>query len=120
MTREKILAQASEQFICIIDDSKLVQKLGSFPLPVEVIQMAQSRVALDLVKIGGRPVLREGFLTDGKNIILDVHNLEILEPIKKEQDINNMPGVVTNGIFALRPANKLLISKDSGIEIMEN
>lgn len=120
LTREKILAQASEQFICIIDDSKLVQKLGSFPLPVEVIQMAQSRVALDLVKIGGRPVLREGFLTDGKNIILDVHNLEILEPIKMEQDINNMPGVVTNVIFALRSANKLLISKDSGIEIMEN
>ena len=120
LTREKIVAQASDKFLCMIDDSKLVQKLGKFPLPVEVIQMAQSRVALDLVKIGGRPVLRENYFTDSQNIILDVHNLEILEPIKLEQDINDMPGVVTNGIFALRPADKLLVSGNNGIEIIEN
>ena len=120
LTREKIVAQASDKFLCMIDDSKLVQKLGKFPLPVEVIQMAQSRVALDLVKIGGRPVLRENYFTDSQNIILDVHNLEILEPIKLEQDINDMPGVVTNGILALRPADKLLVSGNNGIEIIEN
>ena len=118
LTREKIIANASKSFICMIDDSKLVKALGKFPLPIEVIGMAQSFVALELIKIGGRPVYRDGFKTDNGNIILDVHNLEISEPIALEEKINNIPGVVTNGLFALRPADHLLISNGNNIELL--
>lgn len=109
LTREKIVASASKRFVCIADESKLVDVLGDFPLPVEVIPMARSTVARELVRIGGRPELRENFTTDNGNIILDVHGLSITEPLKLEQEINNIPGVVTNGIFALRPADVLLL-----------
>lgn len=116
LTREKIVAAASEKFICVADESKLVGVLGKFPLPVEVIPMARSQVAREFVKLGGQPVLRQGFTTDNGNIILDVHNLEILEPAKLEAHINNIPGVVTVGIFALRPADVLLLGTDTGIK----
>ena len=118
LTREKIVAAASEKFVCIADESKLVDVLGKFPLPVEVIPMAQSYVAREIVKMGGRPVLREGFTTDNGNIILDVHDLEIMEPTKLEQQINNVAGVVTNGLFALRPADILLLGKPDGVETL--
>lgn len=110
LTREKIVAAAAEKFICIADNSKQVPILGTFPLPIEVIPMARSYVARELVKLGGSPVYREGVITDNGNQILDVWNLQILEPIKLEQTINNIPGVVTNGIFALRPADILLVA----------
>lgn len=120
LTREKIVAYASDTFICMIDDSKFVKSLGNFPLPIEVIKMSQSLVAREMVKLGGRPVLRENFVTDNGNIILDIHNLQISEPLKLEQSINNMPGVVANGIFAMRPANKLIIAKNDGIDLLED
>ena len=120
LTREKIVAYASDTFICMIDDSKFVKSLGNFPLPIEVIKMSQSLVAREMVKLGGRPVLRENFVTDNGNIILDIHNLQISEPLKLEQAINNIPGVVTNGIFAMRPANKLIIANNNGIDILED
>ena len=116
LTREKIVASASDKFVCIADDSKLVGTLGNFPLPVEVIPMARGSVARQLVKLGGVPELREGFTTDNGNIILDVHNLEILEPVKMEMQISAYAGVVTVGIFAIRPADVLLLGTDSGIE----
>ncbi len=109
LTREKIVAGASRRFVCIADESKLVDVLGAFPLPIEVIPMARSYIARQLVKHGGTPVLREGFVTDNGNVILDVHNLKILEPAKLEVELNNLPGVVTNGLFALRPADVLLL-----------
>ena len=115
LTREKILAHNSKQFICIVDDSKKVDMLGNFPLPIEVIPLSRSTVSLELIKHGGRPVLRENFVSDNGNLILDVHNLKIMEPIKLEQSINNIPGVVTNGIFALDHANVLLCASDSGV-----
>lgn len=115
LTREKIVANASSKFVCIADDSKLVDTLGKFPLPVEVIPMARGSVARELVQIGGTPELREGFTTDNGNIILDVHNLEILQPAKMESDISVMAGVVTVGIFAHRPADILLLGSDSGL-----
>ena len=115
LTREKIVANASSKFVCIADDSKLVATLGKFPLPVEVIPMARSSVARELVKLGGIPELREGFTTDNGNIILDVHNLEILQPVKMESDISVMAGVVTVGIFAHRPADVLLLGSDTGL-----
>lgn len=114
-TREKIVANASDKFICIADDSKLVDTLGSFPLPIEVIPMARSAVARELVQMGGVPELREGFTTDNGNIILDVHNLEILQPTKMESDISVVAGVVTVGIFAHRPADVLLLGGDAGL-----
>lgn len=114
LTREKIVAGASEKFVCIADESKLVRVLGKFPLPVEVIPMAQSFIARQLVKLGGQPVLREGFITDNGNIILDVHHLEIIEPVKLEQQINMLPGVVTVGIFAYRPADVLILGGPNG------
>ena len=117
LTREKILAHNCEKFICIVDESKKVDVLGGFPLPIEVIPMAQSSVALELIKIGGRPVLRQDFKSDNGNIILDVHNLEILEPLKLEQMLNNIPGVVTNGIFAMDHADILLSSSELDIEV---
>ena len=118
LTREKIVAAASKQFVCIIDDSKLVDTLGNFPLPIEVIPMAQSYVARQVAKLGGQPVLREGFTTDNGNIILDVHNLKILNPVELEQNLNHVTGVVTNGLFAQRGADIMLIAKDNGVEEM--
>jgi ribose 5-phosphate isomerase A len=118
LTREKIIANSSEKFLCLIDDSKYVKTLGSFPLPIEVIKMSQSMVALEMIKLGGRPVYRNDFITDNGNIILDVHGLDILEPMALEQKINNIPGVVTNGLFAMRSADNLLISGDDGIKNM--
>jgi ribose 5-phosphate isomerase A len=115
LTREKIVAAASEKFVCIIDSSKEVDTLGKFPLPVEVIPMAQSYVARQLVKLGGQPVLRDGFTTDNGNIILDLHNLSIQQPVELEQAINNLSGVVTNGLFALRGADILLIADTNGV-----
>ncbi len=117
-TREKIVANACEKFVCIADDSKLVDVLGKFPLPIEVIPMARSSVARGLVQMGGAPELREGFTTDNGNIILDVHNLEILQPAKMESDISVMAGVVTVGIFAHRPADVLLLGGDSGLKTL--
>jgi ribose 5-phosphate isomerase A len=114
LTREKIVAAASEKFVCIADGSKLVDVLGKFPLPVEVIPMARSYVARQLVKLGGTPEWREGFVTDNGNLILDVHHLEIMEPVKLEQAINNIAGVVTVGIFAMRPADVLILGTDAG------
>ena len=116
LTREKIVASSSEKFVCIIDDSKYVSKLGKFPLPIEVISMAQSKIALEMVKKGARPVLRENFVTDNNNIILDVHGMDINEPMILEKEINNLPGVVTNGLFSLRPADVLLISDGNKVE----
>lgn len=116
LTREKIVAAASEKFICIADDSKLVDILGAFPLPIEVIPMARSYVARQLVKLGGVPELRENFVTDNGNPILDVHNLEILNPVKMEQELNNIAGIVTVGIFSIRPADVLILGTDQGPE----
>jgi ribose 5-phosphate isomerase A len=118
LTREKIVAAASRKFICIADESKLVDILGSFPLPVEVIPMARSYVARELVKHGGQPVYREGFTTDNGNIIIDVHNLEIMEPIRLEEELNNIAGVVTVGIFARRPADVLLLGTAEGVKTL--
>jgi ribose 5-phosphate isomerase A len=116
LTREKIVAAASAQFVCIIDDSKMVPMLGKFPLPVEVIPMAQSYVARQIAKLGGQPALREGFTTDNGNIILDVHNMKIDNPVELEQVLNQIVGVVTNGLFAQRSADILLIASDNGVK----
>ena len=116
LTREKIVANASAKFVCIADDSKLVKILGSFPLPIEVIPMARSSVARELVKLGGVPELREDFTTDNGNIILDVHHLEIMQPVKLETEISSMAGVVTVGIFAIRPADILLLGTENGLQ----
>ncbi len=117
LTREKIVAAASKKFICIADESKLVDVMGKFPLPIEVIPMARSLVAREIIKqIGGEPVLREGFTTDNGNIILDVHNLDIMEPTKIEQILNNITGVVTNGLFAIKPATVLLLGTQDGVK----
>jgi len=114
LTREKIVAAASRKFVCIADESKLVDVLGKFPLPVEVIPMARSYVARELVKLGGTPVWRDGFTTDNGNVILDVHNLEIQDPVALEQQINNIVGVVTVGIFGMRPADVLILGTPNG------
>jgi len=114
LTREKIVAAASKRFVCIADESKLVSMLGAFPLPVEVIPMARSYVGRELVKLGGTPVWREGFVTDNGNLILDVQGLEIMQPAKLEQQINNLAGVVSCGIFALRPADRLILGSAQG------
>ena len=119
LTREKIVAAASERFVCIADETKLVDVLGAFPLPVEVIPMARSYVARELVALGGTPVWRENFVTDNGNLILDVHNLEIMEPMKLETQINQLAGVVTVGIFAHRPADVLILGTEQGPEIIE-
>ncbi len=119
LTREKIVAAASEKFICIADESKLVDILGKFPLPVEVIPMARSYVARQLVKLGGEPVYRDGFVTDNGNIILDVHNLEILNPVEMEVTLNAIVGVVTNGLFAQRPADVLLLGTQNGVDTLK-
>lgn len=116
LTREKIIAAASDKFICIADDSKLVDVLGNFPLPVEVIPMAQSYVARKLVGLGGQPLLRQGFTTDNGNIILDVHHLSITQPVELEGEINQIAGVVSNGLFARRPADVLLIGDGDSVQ----
>jgi ribose 5-phosphate isomerase A len=116
LTREKIIAAAARKFVCIADESKRVGILGKFPLGIEVIPMARSYVAREIVKLGGDPVYREGFVTDNGNIILDVFNLTIMEPIKLEQQINNITGVVCNGLFAMRPADVLLLATANGVE----
>lgn len=115
LTREKIIAAASDKFVCIADGSKCVDVLGAFPLPIEVIPMARSYVAREIVKLGGQPVWRENCVTDNHNHIIDVHNLNIVEPIKLEQIINNITGVVCVGIFAARPADVVLVSKGEEI-----
>ncbi len=114
LTREKIVAAASRRFICIADESKLVEVLGRFPLPVEVIPMARSYVTTELVELGGLPVVREGYVTDNGNIILDVRGLQITAPVGLEQRLNNIPGVVTVGLFAMRPADVLILGTPSG------
>ncbi len=116
LTREKIIAAASRRFVCIVDADKRVAVLGRFPLPVEVIPMARSFVARQLAALGGQPELRRDFTTDNGNVILDVHNLEIAEPIRLEREINDIPGVLCNGLFALRPADLLLVGSDDAVE----
>lgn len=119
LTREKIVAAVAKTFVCIADQSKLVDVLGAFPLPVEVIPMARSHVARELVKLGGDPVYREGCVTDNGNIILDVHNLSIVDPVQLERDINAIVGVVTNGLFAARPADVLLLGTPDGVKTLK-
>jgi len=119
LTREKIVAAASKKFVCIADDSKVVNVLGSFPLPVEVIPMARSFVAREIIKIGAQPQLRENFITDNGNQILDIHNLNILEPTAMETRLNNIAGIVTVGLFASRKADLALIGSASGVTIMQ-
>ncbi len=116
LTREKIIAGASDKFVCIADETKLVDVLGTFPLPVEVIPMARSYIARELVKLGGRPVWRDNFITDNGNIILDVHDFEIMQPVKMENEINKLAGVVTVGIFANRPADVLILGTPEGAQ----
>ena len=120
LTREKVLAGAARKFVCIIDESKLVGMLGNFPLPVEVIPMAQAFIARRLVKLRARPVCRENFVTDNGNHILDVHDLSITNPLEMESRLNQIPGVLTVGLFAHRPADVLLIADDSGVRTMGN
>jgi len=115
LTREKIVAQASRKFVCIADESKRVRVLGAFPLPLEVIPLARSLVARKLVAMGGQPEWREGFVTDNGNWILDVHNLDLVDPVAMEKAINNLPGVVTCGLFALRAADLVLVATESGV-----
>ncbi|MET0216984.1 MAG: ribose-5-phosphate isomerase RpiA [Burkholderiales bacterium] len=116
LTREKIVAQVARKFVCIADRSKLVELLGRFPLPVEVIPMARGLVAREMARLGGQPRLREGFVTDNGNLILDVHHLDILNPSEMEGRINQIPGVVTNGLFARRGADVLLLGTSHGVE----
>ncbi len=119
LTREKIVAAASRRFVCIVDDSKLVRVLGKFPLPVEVIPMARSYVARQMVKLGGLPEYREGFVTDNGNVILDVRHLDIVDPVDMEDRINRIPGVVTVGIFGRRKADLVLAASDAGVKRIE-
>ncbi len=118
LTREKIVAACAKKFVCIVDQTKLVDVLGRFPLPVEVIPMARSYVARQLVKLGGSPVLRAGFTTDNGNVILDVHNLNILDPVALEGEINQIVGVVTNGLFARRAADICLVGTPQGVQTL--
>ena len=116
LTREKIVTAASRKFVCIVDESKKVGVLGKYPLPVEVIPMARSFVARQLVAMGGQPELRQNFLTDNGNVILDVHNMDLVDPVAVEKKLNNLPGVVTNGLWALRPADVVLMATSTGVE----
>lgn len=118
LTREKIIAAASERFVCIADESKLVPRLGAFPLPIEVIPMARSLVARQLTRLGGTPVWREGFVTDNGNWILDVHGLQLDDPLAWEQRLNDLAGVVTVGIFAVRPADVLVLGSPTGVKTL--
>lgn len=119
LTREKIIAAVADKFICIADESKIVGRLGNFPVPVEVIPMARSYVAREIVKLGGDPVWRQGFVTDNGNVILDIHNFDILDPVQLEQQLNSIVGVVTNGLFANRGANLAIIATPNGLRKME-
>ncbi|WP_417659582.1 ribose-5-phosphate isomerase RpiA [Pseudidiomarina sp.] len=119
LTREKIIAAVADKFICIADESKVVGRLGNFPVPVEVIPMARSYVARQIVKLGGDPVWRQGFVTDNGNVILDIHNFDILDPVQLEQQLNSIVGVVTNGLFAKRGANIAIIASPAGLKFME-
>ena len=119
LTREKIVAAVAKQFVCIVDDTKLVDIMGKFPLPVEVIPMARSYVARQIVKMGGTPVYREGFVTDNGNQILDVHNLQIIDPPKLETELNQIVGVVTNGLFAHRGADVVLMGTPDGVKTIK-
>ena len=118
LTREKIVAAVSRTFVCIADESKLVDVLGRFPLPVEVIPMARSYVARELVKLGGQPEWRQGFVTDNGNWILDVYNLQILQPVELETALNQITGIVTNGLFARRGADVLLLGTSTGVQTL--
>ncbi len=119
LTREKIIAAASKTFVCVADETKLVDILGAFPLPVEVIPMARSYVARAIIQLGGEPVWREGFATDNGNVILDVRGLKILNPVELEEKLNNIVGVVTNGLFARRPADVLILGTASGVKTLK-
>ena len=119
LTREKIVSAVASKFICIVDDTKNVDVLGEFPLPVEVIPMARSYVARELVKLGGDPVYREGVITDNGNVILDVHNMQIAEPLTLENQINSIVGVVTNGLFANRAADVVLVGTENGVKSLK-
>jgi ribose 5-phosphate isomerase A len=116
LTREKIVAGASRQFVCIVDESKKVGVLGKFPLPIEVIPMARSYIARQLVALGGQPEWRQDFVTDNGNVILDVHNMDLVDPVAMENKLNNLPGVVTCGLFAVRPADVVLMATASGVQ----
>ncbi len=116
LTREKIVAAASRRFVCIVDEAKLVERLGKFPLPVEVIPMARAYVARELVRLGGQPAWRQGIVTDNGCDILDVRGLDIADPVALERAINQIPGVVTNGLFAQRGADVLVIGTDAGVQ----
>lgn len=118
LTREKILANSSTKFICIVDDTKYSELLGKFPLPIEVIELARSAISRKIIAMGGKPVFRNGFITDNGHQIIDVHNLEVKVPFEMEQLLNNIPGVVENGIFASRPADIILKSSDKSVEII--
>jgi len=118
LTREKIVAAVARKFVCIADETKLVDVLGKFPLPVEVIPMARSYVARELVKLGGQPAWRQGVVTDNGNVILDVHNLDILRPVELETALNQIDGVVTNGLFARRGADVLVLGTARGVETL--
>ena len=118
LTREKIVAAVAQKFVCIVDSSKLVPVLGRFPLPVEVIPMARAHVARELARMGGSPRLREGFVTDNGNVILDVHGLELVDPVAFEHGLNQIVGVVTNGLFAARPADVCLIGTTEGVRTL--
>lgn len=119
LTREKIVAAVADKFICIVDDTKNVDLLGAFPLPVEVIPMARSYVARELVKLGGDPVYRQGVTTDNGNVILDVYNMKIAEPLATENAINSIVGVVTNGLFANRAADVVLVGSNGGVKTLK-
>ena len=119
LTREKIVAAVGRKFVCIVDQTKLVPVLGRFPLPVEVIPMARSYVAREIVKLGGHPRLRENFTTDNGNVVLDCHGLTLLNPPQSESDLNQLAGVVTNGIFARRPADVLLLAEPTGVRSLQ-
>lgn len=118
LTREKIIAQAGEKFVCIADESKLADTLGGFPVPLEVIPMAQSLIGRCMIRFGGQPELRENFTTDNGNIIIDVRNLKITNPVETERELNQFPGVVTVGIFALRPADVVLLGTAQGVQTL--
>lgn len=118
LTREKIVAAVASKFVCIVDSSKLVEVLGTFPLPVEVIPMASAYVTRELARIGGRPLLRDGFVTDNGNLIVDVHGLQILDPVALETRINQIVGVVSNGLFACRPADVCLLGTGDGVQTL--
>lgn len=119
LTREKIIAEVAQTFICIADESKKVDLLGEFPLPLEVLPMARSHVGREVVKLGGDPVYRDDFITDNGNIIIDVHNLDISRPIQIEERLNQIVGVVTNGLFARRPADVLLLGTAKGVQTFQ-